>query len=78
MSYVIYYTRFGLDVKIDTLFFRLGKIDCGLHFCPTGSQILGSINICNINAKLLAPVERCVKSSVAVRQINMRIVHVMY
>ena len=53
MSYVIYYTRLGLDVKVGTLFSRLGEIDCGLHFCPMSSQILSYINLFDINAKLL-------------------------
>ena len=54
MRYVNILFAFLVRRKISLLFLRLVKIDHISHYCPLSSNILGYINIFDINRKLLA------------------------
>ena len=54
MSYVNILHAFFARRKMCALFLGLRKIVCISHFCPMSGQILGYINIFDINGKLLA------------------------
>ena len=54
MSYVNKLHVFLARRKMCALFFGLREIVCISQFCPMSSQILGYINIFDINGKLLA------------------------
>ena len=53
MSYVNILYVFLVRRKISSLIFRLGKIYHISHYCPLSSQILGYINLFDINRNLL-------------------------